>query len=123
MMDPKKIFDISREGDVAIAHFTSPCICDTEEITNASACLRHYIEMDRPSSLVFDFAGVKFFSSQVLGLLLEGRARLQPHAGRVAVCGLNPQLERVFRITNLDQIFIPCPDRTTAIEKIATPAD
>ena len=120
-MDTKKTLDISREGNVAIARFTSSCICDTEEIANASACLRRYIETHRPSGLVFDFTGVRFFSSQVLGLLLEGRARLQPNGGRVAVCALNPQLERVFRITNLDKIFVLYPDRATAIEELFRP--
>ena len=120
-METKKVLDISREGNVATARFTSSCICDTEEIANASARLKQYIEADRPSGLVFDFTGVRFFSSQVLGLLLEGRARLQPHAGRVAVCALSSQLERVFRITNLDQIFVLYADRAAAIDELSRP--
>jgi len=83
-MDTNKALDIRSDGNVAIARFKSSCICDVEEITSASACLREYIETHRPDGLVFDFADVKFFSSQVLGLLLEARARLQPREGRVA---------------------------------------
>lgn len=121
-MDTKKALDISSEANVAVARFKSSCVCDVEEITSASACLREYIEAHRPSGLVFDFAGVKFFSSQVLGLLLEARARLQPREGRVAVSALTPQLERVFRITNLDKIFTLHPDRVAAVEKLSPPA-
>ena len=117
-MDIKKALDISTDGNVAIARFQSNCICDVEEIANASACLREYIEAHRPSGLVFDFTGVKFFSSQVLGLLLEARNRLHPHKGRVAVCALTPQLERVFRVTNLDRIFTLYADRAAAIERL-----
>jgi anti-anti-sigma factor len=119
-MDAKKALDISSEGNMAIARFKSSCICDVAEIANASACLREYLETHRPSGLVFDFAGVKFFSSQVLGLLLEARNRLHPHKGQVAVCALTPQLERVFRVTNLDRIFTLYADRAAAIERLAT---
>jgi anti-sigma B factor antagonist len=117
-MEPKQALDISSEGDVAIARFRGYCICDVQEISNASTCLRQYMETHRPSGLVFDFTGVKFFSSQVLGLLLEARARLQPQEGRVAVSALTPQLQRVFRITNLDQIFTLHPDLTAAISAV-----
>jgi anti-sigma B factor antagonist len=104
-MESTSALDIRSEGNVAIARFKGHCICDVEQIANASTGLKQYIEAHQPSALIFDFDGVKFFSSQVLGILLEARARLRPHDGRVAVSGLTSQLERVFRITNLDQLF------------------
>ncbi|HSW01139.1 MAG TPA: STAS domain-containing protein [Sedimentisphaerales bacterium] len=112
----KEGLDIAREGNVAVATFKSPCVSDAEEITNASAQLRQYIQSDPPRRMVFDFHGVKFFSSQVLGLLLEARAHLRPHNGEVAVVSLSPQLQRVFKITNLDKIFRFYPDRTAAVQ-------
>jgi anti-anti-sigma factor len=118
-METQDALAISTEGDIAIACFARACICDSDEIARASASLRRHIETRRPAALVFDFAGVKFFSSQVLGLLLEARARLQPHGGRVAVAALSPQLERVFRITNLDQLFAFYPDRPTALQQLS----
>jgi anti-sigma B factor antagonist len=114
-MDIKAGLDIATEGNAAIASFKSTCISDVAEITNASAQLKQYIEVNRPRKMVFDFNGVKFFSSQVLGLLLEARARLESHSGQVAITSLSPQLERVFRITNLDKIFNFYPDRTAAL--------
>jgi len=114
-METKAGLDIAREGNVAVASFKSACISDVEEITTASAQLKQYLRSDPPQRIVFDFAGVKFFSSQVLGLLLEARAHLRPHNGEVAITSLNPQLERVFKITNLDKIFRFYPDRATAI--------
>jgi len=115
-METKAGLDIAREGNVAVASFKSACISDVEEITNASAQLRRYLRSDPPSRMVFDFNGVKFFSSQVLGLLLEARAHLKPHNGEVAITSLSPQLLRVFKITNLDKIFHLYPDRATAVQ-------
>lgn len=120
-METKAGLEITREGDTAIARFKNTCISDAEEIAGASTQLRRYLSADPPRRMIFDFAGVKFFSSQVLGLLLEARAHLKPSRGEVAVASLNPQLQRVLRITNLDKIFRMCPDRAAAMEPAPGP--
>jgi len=114
-MDTKSSLDIATEGNAAVASFKGPCLSDVAEITSASAQVKQYIETHRPGKMVFDFDGVKFFSSQVLGLLLEARARLESHRGEVVITSLSPQLERVFKITNLDKLFHFCPDRVAAL--------
>jgi anti-sigma B factor antagonist len=118
-MDTTAGLDIVREGNVAIASFTSTCISDVEQITNASTQVKQFIEANHPGRMVFDFSNVRFFSSQVLGLLLEARARLEPYHGEVAITSLSPQLLRVFKITNLDRIFNFYPDRAAAINRAA----
>jgi anti-sigma B factor antagonist len=117
-MDTNAGLTIATEGNTAVASFKSTCISDVAEITNASAQLKQYIETSRPQGLVFDFEGVKFFSSQVLGLLLEARARLEAYRGRMAITSLSPQLERVFKITNLDKIFSFYPNRAAALRQL-----
>jgi len=111
--------DIRGEGDVAIVSFTSHCVSDVEQITDASSRVNRYVQENPPREIVFDFSGVKFFSSQVLGLLLEARGHVKQHGGQVVVCDLDPQLHRVFRITNLDKIFAFYPDRQTALRESA----
>lgn len=114
--------DIHREGDVAIVSFTSGCISDVEQIMDASSRVNRHVQENPPREIIFDFSGVKFFCSQVLGLLLEARGHVKRHGGQVAVCALDPQLHRVFRITNLDKIFALYPDRQTALSE-STVAD
>jgi anti-anti-sigma factor len=112
--------EIRSEGNVAIVSFTNNCISDVEEITDASSRIRQYVQSHRPHEIIFDFSGVKFFSSQVLGVLLEARGHVKRRGGQVAVCSLDPQLHRVFRITNLDRIFAFYPDRQTALSESAS---
>jgi hypothetical protein len=81
-METRACLEIAREGDVAIASFTGSCICDVEEIANASVQLSAYIEANWPSRLVFDFSGVTSVSSRVLSLLLEVRACLESRQAR-----------------------------------------
>jgi anti-anti-sigma factor len=116
--DTKSNLDISSEGNAAVVTFKSAYISDVEEISADSARIRQFINKNHPQQVIFDFAGVKFFSSQVLGLLLEARGQLKSSNGRVVVCALDPRLNRVFRITNLDRIFPLYPDRPSALDAI-----
>lgn len=119
----KATVEISSEGCVAIVSFTSSCLSDVEEITDASARIRQYVQANPSHEIIFDFSGVKFFSSQVLGLLLEARGYVKPHGGQVAVCALDSQLHRVFRITNLDRIFTFFTDRQAALAAFPAPTE
>ena len=66
--------------------------------------------------IVFDFECVKFFSSQVLGLLLDIRSKLMTLGGELVISAIDPQLFRVFKITNLDKIFKFYPDKDSAVK-------
>jgi anti-sigma B factor antagonist len=112
--------EISRQASVAVAAFKTTCISDVEAIASIGKKVREFIEENRPSALIFDFGGVKFFSSQVLGLILDVRARLETYDAEVAISAINPQLHRVFRITNLDKIFRFFPDRESAVKEVGS---
>lgn len=115
-MSDNVIGEIVRQGPAVIVSFKMSIISNVDDISSISSQLEKFIETDPPTRIIFDFEGVKFFSSQVLGLLLETRAKLQPRGGHVAVSSINPQLHRVFKITNLDQVFEFYPDRQAAVE-------
>ena len=101
-MDEMIGVDISVEQGVSIVAFEGASISNVEAISAAATCINDYLVNIKPKKLVFDFAGVKFFSSQVLGLLLDIRAKLKPSGGQVVISSIDPRLHRVFRITNLD---------------------
>ena len=107
--------ETTMEENVAVVAFKSASITDVEAITAASGKIKGFVEDNRPNRLIFDFEQVKFFSSQVLGLLLDVRAKLATYNGEVVISAINPQLHRVFRISNLDKVFGFFPDRQSAI--------
>ena len=49
-------------------------------------------------------------------MLLNMRTKLTEFNGEVIIIGINPQLHRVFKITNLDKIFRFFPDVESAIK-------
>ncbi len=107
--------ETTMEENVAVVAFKSPSITDVEAIGTATNEIRSFVEEKKPERLVFDFENVKFFSSEVLGLLLDIRARLEPYNGKVVLSAINPQLHRVFKITNLDSVFGFFPDKNSAV--------
>ncbi len=117
-MDNKVELNISTVGDVVVVSFAGASIGMLSCIDEMAQPLRKYIAEKSPKKMVVDFEGVKFFSSQVLGLLVEVWQKLTEYGGKVLICQINPQLNRVFKITNLDRIFEFYPDRSAAIEAI-----
>jgi anti-sigma B factor antagonist len=58
----------------------------------------------------------------MLGLLVDIWRRLKDCGGVVVISGINPNLTRVFRITNLDKVFEFYPDIESALKALARPA-
>ena len=119
-MDEKVDIEITSEGSVAVAAFKATSISNVQKITSAAKEIKAFIEVNHPNRIIFDFGRVKFFSSQVLGLLLDIRAKLINHNGEVVISAINPQLHRVFRITHLDKVFRFFPDKEAAVREIRT---
>ena len=120
-MDQKDIVQITLNGPVVVVAFTIASITDAQVITLASKRIREILDGGgRPLRVVFDFEGVNFFSSQILGLLLEIRARTQATGGKVVISAISPSLHRVFKTTNLDKIFEFFPDKWAAMEAPGT---
>lgn len=119
-MENKSIIEIAIDADVAVVSFNAPTIGGACGVDDISKQLRAYITDNKPQKLVIDFDGVRFFSSQMLGLLVDTWRTLQQYDAQMIISGINPQLSRVFKITNLDRIFSFYPDRQTAVEAIRT---
>lgn len=118
-MTEKIDLEINQHADTTVVIFKTAAISDVEMINAVSSRIKGYIKEKQPQKIIFDFGDVKFFSSKLLGLLLDIRARLRSYDGRVILSSINPQLYRVFKITNLDRIFSFFPDKQSAIESDA----
>lgn len=119
-MDENQTVEITTSEDVTVVVFNAACISGVGEIQAASEKVTKFITENRPQKMVVDFQQVRFFTSQTLGLLMDIWRRLKDYGGRVVISGINPQLHRVFKITNLDKIFEFYPDRHSALKNIST---
>jgi anti-sigma B factor antagonist len=114
-MQDKKVIEILTEGEVSIVSFLSPSLAAINDVDAMSKTLRSFVNDNQPKKVIVDFTGVRFFSSQVLGLLVEMWKTLKDYDGRMVISGIMPELGRVFKITNLDSIFEFYPDKKSAV--------
>jgi anti-sigma B factor antagonist len=65
--------------------------------------------------LLVNFGGVRYLSSDVLGILAAVHKKIEPAQGRIRLCGLDPLLRDMLRITHLDRVLDVCNDEAEAL--------
>lgn len=91
--------------DVTVVTFTESSILDTLLVQQIGEELYDLVDTKARRKLVLDFANVKFLSSSALGILITLRKKAGEIKGKVLLCGLRPDLRKVFKITNLEKLF------------------
>ncbi|MEN8127358.1 MAG: STAS domain-containing protein [Planctomycetota bacterium] len=99
------MLDVRTEGGVFVVSFRQASIAGIGEVEKIAETLRGLIQDQDICRMVIDFSDVSFFSSQMLGLLVDIWRRTKDRGGTLLISGINPQLTRVFRITHLDKLF------------------
>ena len=69
--------------------------------------------------LLVNFGGVRYLSSDVLGILAAVHKKIDPARGRIQLCELDPLLRDMVRITHLDRVLDVCNDEAEALELLA----
>ena len=77
--------------------------------------LHRLIEEEGHTRLVVNFAGVRYLSSEVLGILAGLQREVDPVRGGIVLCGLDSLLRDMVRITRLDRVFDICGDEAEAL--------
>jgi anti-sigma B factor antagonist len=80
--------------------------------------LRRLIEDEGHTRLVVNFAGVRYLSTEVLGILVGLQKKVDPVRGSIVLCGLDPLLRDMVRIVHLDRVFDICGDEAEALGRM-----
>jgi anti-anti-sigma factor len=67
--------------------------------------LHRLIEDEGHTRLVVNFAGIRYLSTEVLAILAGLQRKVDPVRGSIVLCGMDPLLRDMVRITHLDRIF------------------
>jgi anti-sigma B factor antagonist len=101
----KANLSIEDYAGVVVVTFNDSSILDAGAIEQLGKDLYHLTDEQHRQKLVLNFSNVKFLSSQALGILLTLHKKARELKGEVVLCGLKPELKKVFTITSLDKIF------------------
>jgi len=104
----------------ALVRFVDAEVLFEEEAVRAvGQWLHRLVREDGHTRLVVNLAGVRYVSSEVLGTLAAVQQEVGAARGRITLCGLEPLLRDMLRITGLDRVFDICIDEVEALGLIA----
>ena len=90
---------------VTFVTFVDERIVDEEQIRELKESLEPVIEKNENKKLILNFAKVKFMTSSLLGLLVRIHKKVRERNGRLQLSNLDPNLHKIFEITQLTKIF------------------
>jgi len=110
--------EIQYETRATVITLKDEKILEDRDIRDLEEALRSAIEAGSSKSVVLDFSSVQFMSSAVLGLLIKLSRRIYEKNGKLALCGINPKIYEIFKITRLTKIFDIYKDVDKAIDAL-----
>ncbi len=112
---PSTHFKVEDYAGVILVTFTDNAMLETAVIDQIGRDLYDLVEAQQHQKIILDFSRVKSLSSHTLGILLTLRGKARAISGTILLCGLRPELMKVFKITNLDEMFQFHTDDTEAL--------
>jgi anti-anti-sigma factor len=103
------------EGEAVILALTGQL--DSSAAQSAETTLSAALGAGSPQ-LVLDMSGLDYISSAGLRVLLVVAKKAQQAKGKMALCGLSPNVREVFSVSGFDTIFSIQPDRAAAIAAV-----
>ena len=96
-------------------------ILEDKDIQALQESIISIIEQAEQVNLILDFRNVRFFSSSVLGLLIRISRRIYEREGKLRLCGIDPKIYEIFKITRLTKVFDIYEDVRSATENLSEP--
>ncbi|MDP9175133.1 MAG: anti-sigma factor antagonist [Planctomycetota bacterium] len=115
----ESLFHVTNEASAHFMHFTVPPTIDTMEIDSLIANVLASLEPASSEKWVMDLTQVSYMGSSMLGLMVNIRERIRRSNGKLALCGLSPQLMRVFQTCCLERLFLIAKTREEAVLLLA----
>ncbi len=120
MVPIKPRIGVEYAENATIVTFTDERILEEKDIRALQESIMSVIEQAGRINLILDFCNVRFLSSAVLGLLIRISKKVYERDGQLRLCGINPKIYEIFRITRLTKIFDIYQDVKSAAESLST---
>lgn len=91
--------------NVALVTFVDAHIRDLAQIEQIGQQLYDLLDGQEAKAVVIDFEKVQTLSSQALGILLTVDKKISARKGKLVLCGVRPEIHRLFEIARLHKHF------------------
>ncbi len=96
---------INDYAGVTVVTFTDSSILEAGAIDSIAKDLYHLVDAQAKLKVILDFSKVKTMSSQGLGMLINLNKKLAAIKGSLAMCGVRPEIRKLFTLTGLEKEF------------------
>jgi anti-anti-sigma factor len=107
---------VGQDQSVFVMKFNLPEWIDTLEIDALMDQALKSLENTAPERWIIDLSDVAYLGSAMLGLMVNIRERIRQAGGSLVLCGLSPQLLRIFQTCCLERLFIIVKNRPDAMK-------
>jgi len=104
-VDDYQTLDVVEAGDVTIARLRDQRISDGEELRLLSQELTALVDLESRNKLLINLGAVEYLSSSAIGAFIMARKKARLAGGVVRLCNLHPDIQTMFSITQMDQLF------------------
>jgi anti-sigma B factor antagonist len=119
MASIKPRISVEYTENATIVTFTDERILEEKDLQALQESIISVIEQAERINLILDFCNVRFLSSAVLGLLIRICKRVYERDGQLRLCGITPNIYKIFKITRLTKIFDIYQDIESAVESLS----
>jgi len=116
---PDEYFQLTEVGAANVLSLRLPESMDSNEFDRINEQVLEIFEAHDKSYWVLDVTGLNYMGSSVLGLFVNMRQRVMKAQGQLILCGLSPQLLRIFRTCCMERLFKITKTRADALRFIA----
>jgi anti-anti-sigma factor len=105
-----------------VVKFLDRSILDTSTVEAVSRELLAMLNSRGVTRIVLDVHRVRFMSSQMIGTLIAMHKKSIEIGGKVVLCEVKPELDRVFRTTRLNKVLLFERTKDRALKKLGVSA-
>jgi anti-anti-sigma factor len=116
-----QLLDVEHVGEHTIGRFTRRTILDGDAINAVGVRLRQLLNEEGRRRFILNFARVESLPSAMLGTLAAVCNEIDAVGGRLAFCGVDAFLARIFAICNLPAHIPVYRDEQEALQALAGP--
>lgn len=109
---------LSNYGGVTIVSFRERSILDGPVVDAIGKDLFALVDEQARQKIVLDFTEVRHLTSSMLGVLVTLHQKSRKIRGKVVLCGLQPNLMEVFKVTRLDSLLRFAEDEAEAVRAL-----
>lgn len=95
-----------KEGNITVGTIATTSVLDALNVSAFGQAVMDYVNAQPAMNLLLNFEHVNYLSSAVLSELIRINDATTKRGGLLRLCALEDNIQEVFRITNLDQVFV-----------------